>query len=59
LNPEERRVLSALDSELRHIDQLTRALDLDVSRLSGFLTLLEVRGLVRRAPGMYYSLPES
>jgi DNA processing protein len=53
---EERRVLSALGPEPRHIDQLTRALDLDVSRLSGLLTLLEVRGLVRRAPGMYYAV---
>ena len=39
------------------IDALARTLDLDVSRLSGALTLLEVRGLVRRAPGMYYTLP--
>jgi DNA processing protein len=54
-NEEERRVLSALGADLLHIDQLTRALDLDVARLSGLLALLEVRGLVRRAPRMYYS----
>ncbi len=57
LTPEERVVLEALDTELRHIDTLARGLGVDVSRLSGLLAVLEVRGLVRRAPGMLYSLP--
>ena len=58
VSDEEKRILDELSTDPLHIDPLTRALDMDVAQLSGLLTLLEVRGLVRRAPGMYYSLPE-
>lgn len=57
LTGDEARVSGALTLEPRHIDDLARMLDMDVAKLSGLLTLLEVRGLVRRAPGMLYSLP--
>lgn len=56
--PDECRVLDALQGAAVHIDAISRLLDMDVAQLSGLLTLLEVRGLVRRAPGMVYSLPE-
>ena len=49
--------MAGLSSQLAHIDALALNLDMDVSRLSALLTMLEVRGLVRRAPGMLYSLP--
>ena len=57
LSHEENRVMAGLSSQLAHIDALALNLDMDVSRLSALLTMLEVRGLVRRAPGMLYSLP--
>lgn len=58
ISEDERRILSALEGDLLHIDILSRRLDMDAGRLSGVLTFLEVRGLVRRAPGMLYSLPD-
>ena len=49
--------MAGLASGQTHIDSLALDLDMGVSQLSGLLTMLEVRGLVRRAPGMLYSLP--
>lgn len=57
LSAEESRLLSLLSGKTPHIDDLSRALDLDVSRLSGLLTMLEMRGLIVRSPGMFYRLP--
>ena len=57
LNPDESRIIAGLSPQQVHIDSLAQALGMDVSQLSGLLTMLEMRGLVRRAPGMIYSLP--
>jgi DNA processing protein len=57
LTEDEQTVLKALTSQARHIDQLCRHLGMDVARLSALLLVLEVRGLVRRLPGMMYLLP--
>ena len=57
LSPEETRIMAGLAAGQAHIDALALDLDMNVSQLSGLLTMLEVRGLVRRAPGMLYSLP--
>ena len=35
--------------------ELCRKLEMDVAKLSGVLTVLEVKGFVRRFPGMYYA----
>lgn len=59
LEPDSRRVLDALGRDKRHIDDICRSLGMDVAKLSSILTLLEVRGLVRRDPGMLYFMPES
>ncbi|EPR39350.1 DNA protecting protein DprA [Desulfovibrio sp. X2] len=40
-----------------HIDAMTRALGLAAGEACGLLVELEVKGLVRQWPGMYYSLP--
>lgn len=56
LSPRETLVLESLSSAQQHIDALARTLALDVAVLSGTLAILEVRGLVRRGPGMVYSL---
>ncbi|MDL2306511.1 DNA-processing protein DprA [Desulfovibrio sp. OttesenSCG-928-C06] len=39
-----------------HLDELAAELSLEVSSLSGMLAILEIRGLVKRLPGMYYSV---
>lgn len=39
-----------------HIDIICDALMLDVSQVSRALTMLEVKGLVKRLPGMYYNI---
>lgn len=57
LTAEESRVMTGLSSQRMHIDSLAASLNMDVAMLSSLLTMLEVRGLVRRAPGMLYSLP--
>ncbi|MDR2604965.1 MAG: DNA-processing protein DprA [Desulfovibrio sp.] len=56
---EEGRVLAAVGAVPRHIDEIAHALAMDAGSLSAALTVLEMRGLVRRLPGMLYSLPES
>jgi DNA processing protein len=57
LAPEEGRVLKFLNQRVNcHIDGISEALALDAARASGILAMLEVRGLVRRHPGMIYSL---
>jgi DNA processing protein len=56
---EEGRVLAAVGVVPRHIDEIAHALAMDAGGLSAALTVLEMRGLVRRLPGMLYSLPES
>ncbi len=55
LAAEERVVLRALDQEKKHVDELCRKLEMDVAKLSGVLTMLEVKGFVRRFSGMYYA----
>ncbi|MDR1685752.1 MAG: DNA-processing protein DprA [Desulfovibrio sp.] len=55
---EEGRVLAAVGVVPRHIDEIAHALTMDAGSLSAALTVLEMRGLVRRLPGMLYSLPE-
>jgi DNA processing protein len=52
----EGRVLSAVGTVPRHIDDIAHALAMDAGSLSAVLTMLEMRGLVRRLPGMLYSL---
>ncbi len=39
-----------------HIDDLTKKLDWSSQKASQVLVLLEIKGLVRRFPGMYYSM---
>ncbi|MDL2317347.1 DNA-processing protein DprA [Desulfovibrio sp. OttesenSCG-928-A18] len=58
LSADESRVLAFLSAERRHMDALSRALDMDVGVLSALLATMEVRGLVRQLPGMFYALPE-
>ncbi|WP_027367838.1 DNA-processing protein DprA [Desulfocurvibacter africanus] len=56
LAPEENAVLLVLAADARtHIDVLGRTTGLASGTLSGILLALELKGLVRQWPGMYYS----
>ncbi len=54
----ERRVLSLLSEEPKHIDTLT-ASGMSAAELSATLTLLEMKGVVRGMPGRQYCLQEA
>ncbi|WP_031388185.1 DNA-processing protein DprA [Desulfonatronum thiodismutans] len=57
LNPEEERLIRFLENRDRvHIDDICNELDDEPSRVSTLLLLLEMRSLVMRYPGMYYSV---
>nr|HML54616.1 DNA-protecting protein DprA [Solidesulfovibrio magneticus] len=56
LAPLEAAALVALaDGHKRHIDALAAELAVAAKDLSSTLVLLEIKGLVRKWPGMYYS----
>jgi len=50
----EQALLDALGTEPVHIDELARQLDMPVSQMSGTLTLLQLKGLVREVGPMTY-----
>ncbi|PTN38704.1 DNA-processing protein DprA [Desulfonatronum sp. SC1] len=57
LNPDEQRLVNFLEHRDKvHIDDICNGLDGEPSRVSTLLLLLEMRSLVMRYPGMYYSL---
>lgn len=55
MSPEEKRILDCLSAESPvHIDELVEAADASVSELLGLLLNLELKGLVRQAPGKFF-----
>ncbi len=48
-------VLEALGNERKHIDELSRALEMPISRLMAVLQDLELKGLVQQLPGKNYT----
>lgn len=57
LTEDERTLLSSLSADGKlHIDSLIQSLGLDSAAISRRLLVLEMQGLVRQWPGMYYSL---
>lgn len=57
LTNDERALLARLTAEDKtHIDTLIQALESDSAAVSRLLLVLELQGLVRQWPGMYYSL---
>lgn len=50
----EDKVLACLSDEPRHIDEIGRAVGLPIAQVSGTLTLLELKGMVRHLGGMHY-----
>ncbi len=54
LSTDEHAVVGALSAKPVHIDALATGIGLDVAKVSSLLTMLEIRGVVRRMPGMLY-----
>lgn len=52
--PEEEGVLEVLGSDELYIDEVVRRSNLDASKVSSILTLMEMRGLVRHLGGGVY-----
>jgi DNA processing protein len=59
LSEGEKRIIGALSAQPRHIDEIARATGLEMATLSGLLTFMEIRGLLRHQPGMLYTLPDT
>lgn len=57
LSADEQAVLDLLSQELKHVDLVIGDSGLTAAQVLASLTLLEVKGLVVRHPGKYYSLP--
>lgn len=53
---EEAEILDALDDSPQHIDEICRALEWPISRVSTVLLTLELKGKTRQLPGKYFSL---
>ncbi|KKR21305.1 MAG: hypothetical protein UT48_C0010G0053 [Parcubacteria group bacterium GW2011_GWE2_39_37] len=53
---EEKTILSFLNSEARHIDELSRLTRLQPSALSSTLMIMEMKGMVKNLGGMQYVL---
>lgn len=56
LNEDERKVLSMISKTPSHLDDLHLALDYEISVLLSYLTLLEIKGVLKSHPGRFYSL---
>ena len=56
LSPEQERIVEALSGGALQLDALIAAVDLPAGQVLSQMTLLEVRGVVTRAPGKIYSL---
>jgi DNA processing protein len=54
LSPDQRQVLDLLTLEAQTVDALIVQSRMHASRITGALTLLELRGLARRVPGNAY-----
>jgi len=54
-DPTERMLLSLLQNESRHIDEITNESGLPTSTVSALLTMMELKGMVRHMGGMQYA----
>ena len=55
LNAQEKEILNCLESELVHVDEILRSVQLDPSRVLSTLTVLEMKRFVRRLPGNHFT----
>ncbi len=54
-NEEERAIYTRLDSNPRHVDELIRATQLDITTINRTITLLEMKGVIHHEGGQYYT----
>jgi len=54
LDPQERAMVELLDLRPKHVDVIIREISLPPSQVISLLTLLEMRGFIRRVPGNAY-----
>ena len=55
LTSDEKVVFSAIDSPTSHIDQIVRAAQLPINRVSSILLTLELKGIVEQLPGKQFA----
>ena len=56
LNEQEKLVIDLLKSYELHIDEIVEKTKINLKTLTGLLTMLEIRGLIRRLPSNYYKV---
>ena len=54
LTPDEQTVLSAMDADSVHIDEITRVTQLPIGQVSSLLVMLELKGVVQQLPGKQF-----
>ena len=54
LTPDEQTVLSAMDADSVHIDEITRTTQLPIGKVSSLLVMLELKGIVQQLPGKQF-----
>ena len=54
LTPDEQTVLSAMDADSVHIDEITRITQLPIGKVSSLLVMLELKGIVQQLPGKQF-----
>jgi len=54
LAPDERRLVEMLSLQPKHVDLIIQESGLSAPQVTSLLTLLEMKGLVRRVPGSAY-----
>ena len=54
LTPDEQAVLSAIDADSVHIDEITRDTQLPIGKVSSLLVMLELKGIVQQLPGKQF-----
>lgn len=54
LSPNEQKILALLSHEPLHVDKIIKAVTLETATVNSFITLLEIKGLVKNVGGMHY-----
>ena len=54
LTPDEQTVLSAMETDSVHIDEITRVTQLPIGKVSSLLVMLELKGIVQQLPGKQF-----
>ncbi len=54
LKDDEANVLNSLQNEDTHFDDIAKILNFNTKKLLGLLTMMEIRGLIKKLPGNFY-----